>query len=85
MANNAFESIGQDLRYGLQHLRQSPGFTIAALVYLALGIGANAAIFQLVDAIRLKMLPVRSPGELVSIDFEPNSMRAGWFSTVVRD
>ena len=81
MAKNTFECIGQDLRYGLRHLRQSPGFTIAAVVSLALGIGANAAVFQLVDAIRLKMLPVWNPDELVSIDFEPNSMRAGWFST----
>jgi hypothetical protein len=52
------------------------------VVSLALGIGANAAVFQLVDAIRLKMLPVPSPDELVSIDFEPNSMRADWFSAI---
>ena len=63
-----FESILQDVRYGIRQLRQSPGFTLAAVLSLALGIGANTAIFELVNAIRLKMLPVRNPGELVAID-----------------
>jgi putative ABC transport system permease protein len=71
----------QDLRYGARQLRQSPGFTLVAVASLALGIGANTAIFELVDAIRLKMLPVDKPQELVSIDFEKNSERSGWFST----
>ena len=75
------ESTMQDIRYGVRQLRQSPGFTLVAVLSLALGIGANTAIFQLVDAIRLKMLPVHNPQELVSIDFERDSMRAGWFST----
>src|SRR5713226_919619 len=75
------ESIVQDMRYGIRQLRQSPGFTLVAVLSLALGIGANTAIFQLVDAIRLKVLPVRNPQELVSVDFEKNSMRSGWFST----
>src|SRR5579864_5660372 len=75
------ESILQDVRYGLRQLKQSPGFTVTAVLSLALGIGANTAMFQLVDAIRLKMLPVRNPRELVSIDFEKNSLRSGWFST----
>jgi len=75
------ESIMQDVRYGLRQLKQSPGFTLTAVLSLALGIGANTAIFQLVDAIRLKMLPVSNPRELVSIDFERNSTRSGWFST----
>jgi hypothetical protein len=67
------------MAYGI--LGRAPSFTIATVVSLALGINTNAAVFQLVDAIRLKMLPVLSPDEPVSIDFEPNSMRAGWFST----
>jgi|ERR1043166_4287894 predicted permease len=75
------ESVMQDLRYGLRQLRQSPGFTLAAMLSLALGIGANTAIFQLIDAIRLKMLPVHNPQELVSIDFPKGSSRSGWFST----
>lgn len=75
------ESILQDARYGLRQLKQSPGFTAVAVLSLALGIGANTAIFQLVDAIRLKMLPVHNPQELVSIDFEKGSSRSGNFST----
>ena len=75
------ESIVQDVRYGIRQLKQNPGFTLTAVLSLALGIGANTAIFQLVDAIRLKMLPVRNPQELASIDFEKNSSRSGWFST----
>jgi putative ABC transport system permease protein len=75
------ESILQDVRYGTRQLRQSPGFTLVAVLSLALGIGANTAIFQLVDAIRLKMLPVHHPQELVQIDFERGSARSGWFST----
>src|SRR5437773_6774796 len=63
------ESTMQDIRYGIRQLRQSPGFTLVAVLSLALGIGANTAIFQLIDAIRLKMLPVHNPQELVSIDF----------------
>lgn len=76
-----FESIFQDIRYGIRQLKQSPGFTAVAVLSLALGIGANTAIFQLVDAIRLRMLPVANPGELVYIDFERGSTRSGWFST----
>src|SRR5271170_1522031 len=75
------QSILQDLRFGIRQLKQSPGFTLVAVLSLALGIGANTAIFQLVDAIRLKMLPVRDPQELVSIDFDKNSSRSGQFSS----
>ncbi len=71
----------QDLRYGARQLRQAPGFTAVALLSLALGIGANTAIFQLVDAVRLRTLPVDKPQELVSIDLARDSMRSGHFST----
>jgi predicted permease len=71
----------QDLRFGARQLRQSPGFAVVAVMSLALGIGANTAIFQLVDAVRLRTLPVEKPEELVSIDFPPGSQRSGWFST----
>jgi predicted permease len=70
-----------DLQYGLRQLRQHPGFTITAVLSLALGIGANAAIFQLVDAIRLKTLPVRDPQELATIHFAKGSTRSGNWSS----
>ena len=66
-------SLRHDVVYGIRQLRQSPGFTLVAVLSLALGVGANTAMFQLVDAIRLKMLPVREPQELVSIDFAKGS------------
>jgi predicted permease len=61
------ESIWQDLRYGARLLRLSPGFTAVAVASLALGIGANTAIFQLLDAVRLRNLPVKDPGELAEV------------------
>ena len=54
----------QDVRYGMRRLRQSPGFTAVCVITLALGIGANTAIFTLADAVMLKSLPVKKPGEL---------------------
>ena len=64
---SSIETLGQDLRYGLRQLRRSPGFTVVAVTTLALGIGANTAIFQLLDAVRLRSLPVPSPQELAEI------------------
>jgi predicted permease len=61
------ESLWQDLRYGLRLLRLSPSFATVAILSLALGIGANTAIFQLLDAVRLRSLPVREPGELAEV------------------
>ena len=62
---NYVENFLQDVRYGLRQLRRSPGFTAVAILTLALGIGANTAIFSLLDSVMLRDLPVRDPGRLV--------------------
>src|SRR5260370_9117962 len=61
------ESAARDLRYGLRGLRRTPGFTVAAVLSLALGIGANTAIFSLFHTLMLRLLPVEKPQELVSL------------------
>jgi predicted permease len=63
---NYIENFVHDVRYGLRQLRHSPGFTVVAVLSLALGIGANTAIFTLINDLLLKTLPVRDPQQLVS-------------------
>ena len=75
------DATRSDILYGLRQLRLNPGFTAIAVLSLALGIGANSAMFQLINAIRMKMLPVQNPQELVVIDYEKGASRGGWWSS----
>ncbi len=61
------ERLAKDARYAARILRRSPGFALAAVLSLTLGIGANTAIFELLNAVRLRSLPVARPGELVEL------------------
>jgi putative ABC transport system permease protein len=75
------DSAWRDLQYGARLLRLNPGFAAVAILSLALGIGANTAIFQLLDAVRIRALPVRDAGELMEIRIaEPVGGRTGQFS-----
>lgn len=67
MIENMIDALWQDTRYTLRLVRLSPGFAIVAIVSIALGTGAPTAIFQLLDAISLRSLPVKAPQELVEL------------------
>src|SRR6516164_6494003 len=69
---NILTGSWRDLRFGGRLLRLSPIFAVIAILSLALGIGANTAIFQLLDAVRLRSLPVKDPQELVDIRIVDN-------------
>ena len=64
------DTAWQDLKYGCRQLRLKPGFALTAILSLALGIGANTAIFTLVDQVLLRSLPVHNPKELVQLRVE---------------
>ncbi len=74
------ETALQDIRYALRTLCRNPGFTATAILSLALGIGANTTIFSLIDALMLRMLPVRDPGRLVEVMIFQNGKRSDSFS-----
>src|SRR5215813_423612 len=67
-AGHQLETLWRDLRYALQMLGRNPGFTGVAVLSLSLGIGANTAIFSLMDAVLLKMLPVKNPEQLFFLE-----------------
>lgn len=81
---NMISDIWQDARYGLRMMRKNPGFTTIAVLTLSLGIGANTAIFQLLNAVRLQSLPVKNPNELALVSIAnlegPAGNFSGWYS-----
>lgn len=74
-------ALWKDLRYSLRQLGNSPAFALIAILTLALGIGANTAIFQLIDAIRLRSIPVKKPEELATVRIADRHWGSGQFSS----
>jgi putative ABC transport system permease protein len=74
-------SLWKDLRYAIRLLRLSPGFTLVAVLTLALGIGANTAIFQLLNSIRLRTIPAKNPRELGTVRIADRHGGSGQFSS----
>ncbi len=75
---NFAAQLAQDLRYAVRTLRKSPAFSAVAILSLALGIGANSAIFTLIDAVMLRSLPVAAPQQLVQVDQYYDNRKGGF-------
>jgi putative ABC transport system permease protein len=74
------EDVAQDVRYGARGLKKNPGFLAVAVVTLALGVGANAAVFSVVNALLLRPLPVQDPDGLISLQRRIGNQPGGSFS-----
>ncbi len=70
--------LWQDIRHGLRMLRNNPSFAIISVLTLAFGIGANIAIFSLVDVVLFRPLPITKPGEVVRLTSGKTRGQAGW-------
>ena len=79
-SGSLWASFARDLKYAARALRASPGFTTVAVLSLALGIGANTAIFQLIDAVRLRALPVPHPEQLAIVKIANRDWAQGRFN-----
>src|SRR5262249_29707715 len=71
------DELVQDLRHGVRLLAKHPGFTSVAVLSLGLGVGANSAVFSFADALLLRPLPVRSPGDVVAVSTTDNGQSFG--------
>ena len=75
-----FDELVQDVRYGWRGFGRTPGFTAVAVITLAIGIGANAAVFSVINALMLRSLPVRDANELISMQRRQGTITGGHFS-----
>src|SRR5439155_20387459 len=85
VASLLLDTIVRDVRYAVRTMRGNPGFTVVAVLSLALGIGANTAIFCLTDALMLRWLPVHNPQELAQLKLStPGARRPRWAGGTTR-